>query len=233
MVDDLSRIESVYGSVAEYNRVKNDIHYQNDNVYDKKHSDSLNKKHEEYLEEVAALELEPSELAKKLRLAYEDSAKKYKNDYYESSKRYQVYLQDSMSQIANQYGKVFQNQNDVSTEMEPGTFSISYSYGTSQIYHNIINNLTKDEFMHIYADMGQIATYNRLPKYRDASPSSDKVHTISNTSLGELRRNEFDRWGVPNEDAHMILKKLRDDRIAKAEAILFQNNVDSEQLEKE
>lgn len=231
MHDDLNRIESTYGSVADYNRVREEA--ENKEFWDNLDPETQDRllseqkaKQDQYNREVEALEIEPSSLAvnltrqfvenkAKINMKRESSIMTYNEYVYESKHSYDKFLENAIPQIEESYGIKFEKGSQFG-ESDPGKFSVSFEkerFGT--VIHYAASNLDKEQFMQVYTDLREIVGYKAFPTYRDDKEHmpdifgkvSDK-HFATGLTIGELRRNYFDRWGVPNDDTHEILRNL-------------------------
>ena len=226
MADELDRIESIYGSVAEYNRVR----FEEDDARDYEETDEQRAKREkmmkDYDEEIEALQIAPTETANQLKSVFKQVCDKNDSTSYTDRDIRTKALHEAMSGIAENYGKKFE-QNSY-PKQKKGTFAISYQYteGGGTVKTATVNDLDKETFMKMYADMYSLGWTIPQTSYRDTverKPNpwglSQDMHSVQNISLGEMRRNYFDGWGVPNDDAHNVLDKVRSNREALAESI--------------
>ena len=231
MYDDLSRIESAYGSVAEYNRVREEA--ENKEFWDNLDPETQDRllaeqkaKQDRYNREIEALEIEPSPLAVNLARQLVESKAEINmkressimtnNEYvYESKHNYDKFLESAIPQIEEAYGIKFEKGSQFG-ESDPGKFSVAFEkerFGT--VIHYTASNLDKEQFMQVYTDLREIVGYKAFPTYRDDKEHTPDIfgrvsdkHSATGLTIGELRRNYFDRWGVPNDDAHEILRNL-------------------------
>lgn len=182
MVDELSRIERIYGSVAEYNRCQ----WEEDEYYEPtdEEIEEENRKHQAYLAEIERLNGTESEFVRNL---VSEWAKSKPKDDGTNASIYATYdwakarTLAIIQQIADYY-KVKVDE-DWSTFYRPpeGKFAIEVEYKDScYIKYKYIGNLDLEQFKAVFRDLH----YARL------SPTmSYKGRFIGNCSLGELLRN--------------------------------------------
>ena len=229
----LRQIESVYGSVAEYNRLQDEKaadEYWNSLSEEQqlREMDESIRRRNEYLEEVNALNIEPSELAKRVKVTFDEAVNKVTDSYYERQDNYTSALKESMETIVSNYGQKINNDVSIYRDLENNKFGIDYTYSDAGLVkHNTVLNLDKDTFLKMYSDMYSIGGYVVKPAYKD-----DKaVHTVTGMSVGELRRSEFKRWNVPDPEGQAILDELSARRAEQASNIIDNEEQISNQLE--
>lgn len=229
----LRQIESVYGSVAEYNRLQEEKaadEYWNSLSEEQqlKEMDESVRRRNEHLEEVNALNIEPSELAKRAKVTFDAVVNKVTDSYYERQDNYTSALKESMETIVSNYGQKINDDVSIYRDLENNKFGIDYTYSDAGLVkHNTVLNLDKDTFLKMYADMYSIGGYVVKPAYKDEK----EVHTVTGKSVGELRRNEFKRWNVPDPEGQAILDELSARRAEQASNIIDNEEQMSNQLE--
>lgn len=229
----LRQIESVYGSVVEYNRLQEEKaadEYWNSLSEEQqlKEMDESVRRRNEHLEEVNALNIEPSELAKRVKVTFDAAVNRATDSYYERQDNYTSALKESMETIVSNYGQKINDDVSIYRDLEKNKFGIDYTYSDAGLVkHNTVLNLDKDTFLKMYADMYSIGGYIVKPAYKDEK----EVHTVTGKSVGELRRNEFKRWNVPDPEGKAILDELSAKRAEQASNIIDNEEQMSNQLE--
>jgi len=231
MYDELASIERNYGSVAEYNRVREEERQEREwNALPESAKQSIEEqaraRRDRFKKEVEALSIEPSDLVKSIKAEYdaesEELLRKKKsgelsyNEYVNAGyKHSDELIATAIPKIEELYGIKFEKGSQFG-KSDPGKFSVSFEKSEfSQIFNYTASNLDKEQFMHIYTDMRELVGYKAFPCYRDDKEHKPDIwghvndkHYVSGLSLGELRKSYFDGWGVPNDDAHQIIENL-------------------------
>lgn len=222
-MSELIRIESIYGSVAEYNRVqqeRDEAEYWDSLSEEQKEQElkEYDERRNNYYQEVDALNIEPSEMAKELKESFDKIVNNTTGSYYDRQENYTKAFKESMQKIVDAYGQKISDNYSIYNGLDNNKFGIDYSYSEyGPVTHKNILNLDKDTFLQMYADMYSIGGYKVKPSYRD---SKSNLHTVSGLSVGELRRNEFRRWGVDDPDGKAILDDLAKKRAEQASNII-------------
>lgn len=208
-MDDLSRIESVYGSVAEYNRVM----YEEEQIYYERSEEEVKKAENDlaiYNAKIRYLNGTPSEFAIKLSREWErlepqekdyNTSSEYINAGYEYSRDKAINCTEAISK----YYDVEYSDNAASFR-NPGVnkFGIEIEYiDRGEFKHIFIGGLDYEMFKNVFRDL----------YYLDLSPTMSleyelgKTDFLSNCSLGNLRISDLRRLGFETIDS--INKELK------------------------
>lgn len=183
MIDELSRIESIYGCVAEYNRVK----WEEENYREPTEEEiaEIERQMAEYYAEIEHLNGEASDFVKALIAQWEPTKPQY--DEWNSAAYYRVRdwskarTLDIVVKIAEYYGVKVDEEWATFYRPAEGKYAISIEYvdGCSIKYKHI-GNLNPEQFKNVFRDLH----YARLAP----TMSYDGMY-VSNVSLGHLLRN--------------------------------------------
>ena len=201
MYDDLSRIESIYGSVAEYNRVK----WEEENTYEPTEEELEEDRisMEVYYAKIEKLNGEPSQFA--TDLIAEWNAKAPKEEDFADTNQY-IYAGydyahdetlDMVSRTCKHYGLTADEAWNTFYQPEDGKFAISVEYHEhGRILSKNIGNLDLETFKTVFRDLHEMGLYPTM-NYR----KNGKNNIVSNSSLGSIRYGYLTRWDVETEQA--------------------------------
>lgn len=188
-MDDLSRIESVYGSVAEYNRVL----YEEDLTHFERSEEEIAQADNElaiYNAKIKYLDGTPSEFASKLSsewVSYNPQEKdfntssEYINAGYEYSKDKTV---NCINAISKYYNVKFSDKADAFYSPGVKRFGINVEYiDSGTIKHKFIGGLDYEMFKNVFRDL----YYLNLSPTMSLEFEPGKTTILSNCSLGNLR----------------------------------------------
>lgn len=232
-MNDLDSIERSYGSVAEYNRSKDEAEAE-------RWWSSLPKSEQNWRTIESKYQNDMySEIDEKLTIPATDNAKSIANDYknktasidwqdYEQRRQGNTMLHEAMSSIAKSHGLSF---GDKTPQPDKGQFYIQYEYIDGGQYHTKSSNpMDKDTFMNAYSDLYELDK-GMTVKYRDTSGRDpDKwgraqdMHYVSNSSLASMRSCDFKHWDVDDPEGDAIIKDTK----AKYKAIVEKAKSDFE-----
>lgn len=202
-MDDLSRIEETYGSVAEYNRVmfEEEGAYREPDYDEKIERDNMMAVYNAKIEYLDGI---PSDFIVTLKTEWDEKAPKWnkypdRNSYISAG---YVYSHDKTLDIIDKVCKEYSVSADDewATFYRPGVsmFGISveyYDYG--RVYHKHIGNLNYETFKNIfrdlhYAGLAPTMSYEKVP---------NKPLIVSNCSLGNLRISYLKSYGIETDDS--------------------------------
>lgn len=207
-MDDLSRIERVYGSVAEYNRVmyeEDQIHYELSEEEVKKADNDL----AIYNSKIRYLNGTPSEFVIKLRREWEKLMPQEK-DFKTSSEFIHAGYDYSKNKVINctdaisKYYDVKFSENAASF-YNPGVnkFGIKVEYiDFGEYKYKFIGGLDYEMFKNVFRDLHYLDLYPTM--ILEYEPG--KTEILSNCSLGYLRISDLKRFGFETNDS--ISKEL-------------------------
>lgn len=204
MYDELSRIESIYGSVAEYNRV---MYEEEREAYEPSEEEIERrlKEQELYAKKKKILNGEPSDFAKKLfdewkKLEPMDEAFPNYNERVRAGWEYsRKKTLDCMEKIGEYYKIPFSADNNF-FRIEPNTFAICIDYVDKfgSILRKSVVGLDYDTFKKMFRDLD----YLRLRPTMSYQPSDGKESIIlTNIDLGTLRIYDLKLLGVETEES--------------------------------
>jgi len=197
MYDELAHIERIYGSVAEYNRVKEEEAYSN---YEPSQTELIEEEiqHKVYNKKIELLNGTPSELAQQIKEKIKNKRPKQAGEFWSSADHYNACQYDRkvkflvLKELCDVYGATFSNDKNYFATA-PGTFGFALEYEKdSRILTLSVKDLDYETFKKLYRDIQHIFTWVSVC-YRDESNNS---HLVSNTSLGGLRIADFKWWGL-------------------------------------
>lgn len=183
MVDELARIESIYGCVAEYNRCM----WEEEHEYEPTEEEIAESERQmaEYYAEIKRLNGEPSEFIKALVEEWKGTEPQYdewnSSAYYRTSRWARERCLDIMAKVAEYYGVTVDEEWKSFYEVPEGKYALKVEYHDScYIKSKNIGNLDLETFKNVFRDLH----YARL------SPTmSHNGQYVSNVSLGHLLRN--------------------------------------------
>ncbi len=194
--DELSRIERIYGSVAEYNRV---MYEESQEYYEPTKEEQIKSETDMtvYHEKIKRLDGIPSKFSQDL--AKEWKAKEPKesgswtmSDVYAWQDYGRAKKLDICSKLCEHYGVELGGN---FYRIEPNTFAIDVEYNDSnsgQIKNQAITGMNYEQFKNVFRDL-YFAKCSPTMNYCDAKGEN---HILSNCSLGNLRISDFRRWGL-------------------------------------
>lgn len=204
MYDELARIESIYGSVAEYNRCMEEEMQEEYTPtleeYEEQHIDL-----EVYHKKIEYLSGAPSDFVVKLKADWderapkEDQYPKGSNQFiYDSHDFYTEMVKDIMHKLCEHYNVTPDDKGDTFYNPEVGKLAISVDYSDSvYIKHLNVGNLDYETFKDIFRDMYYAHLYPSM-----SLGLENRNHLIlSNCSLGNLRIYDFKMAGLETEES--------------------------------
>lgn len=217
-MDDLSRIEGSYGSVAEYNRVReeeanerwwNSLPKSQQNWYEIE-SEYQSKMYDEITEK---LSIPATDHAKEVVADFKEKAGELNWRNYNDERKGNKMKHEAMQNIADTYGLKF---NDKVPEVGQGQFYITYDYIEGGQYHYKFSDpMDKDTFMNAYSDLYALDK-GMTVRYRDTSGREpdrwgveQDMHYISNSSLASIRSTDFRHWGVDDPEGDAIKSETK------------------------
>jgi len=209
-MDDLSRIERNYGSVAEYNRVR----YEEDaDTYEPSRDEQIkaSNDHAVYVAKIKCLDGVPSDFAKSLKSEWDAKAPKDEDFPDRNSAIYAGYdwsknrTLDVVNKICEHYGVESDDTWESYYRPGVGKFGISVEYNDhGKIEHKHIGGLDYDTFKDVFRDL--YACGQRPSMSYEKQP--EKPMLLSNCSLGNLRIYDLKMAGVETEES--IAKSLEE-----------------------
>lgn len=200
-MDDLTRIERIYGSVAEYNRVMEE---EEGEYYEPSEEELLElaADQEVYNEKIRILNGAPSEPAVSLKKQW-DAKKPAKTKEWNMTEVYkwQAYSKERLfavtKALCTHYGVDYQE--DMSFyRIEADSFAIELEYTDSPYIKSWdINGLSYEAFKNLFRDFH----YLGLSPVMNYCDKNGKNHIISNSSLGGLRISDLRRYGFETEES--------------------------------
>ena len=207
MADELSRIERLYGSVAEYNRVQeeeSDCWEPDEEELLRARIDSVS-----YHEQIRILNGKPGPLAETLKKEW-DSRKPAESDSWTMTDVYmwQDYRRDKVFAVTDalcrHYG--IEQDGEVSFYRTPkDTFAIDIEYqDRCNIKFWSVAGLDYDKFKALFRDLHFLG----LDPTMNCCDGNGTNHILSNSSLGSLRLSDLKWCGVETEEG--LKKELSD-----------------------
>ena len=212
-MDDLSRIEATYGSVAEYNRVMYEENFM-DQDYEPSEEEMIDSDIQMaiYNAKIEYLNGVPSEFVKDLKKEWDEKSPKEEN--FETNSQYinagYDYSRDKKLDIIDKVSRFYnvEYSEDATRFYSPGLkkFGISVEYiDIGHIKHKFIGGLDYDTFKNVFRDFH----YSGLHPTMSLGLKPDKPMILSNCSLGNLRIYDLKLVGFEsNESINAELKKL-------------------------
>lgn len=184
MIDELARIESIYGCVAEYNRCMAERDYEDYEPTEEEIAKS-ERIMAEYHAEIERLNGEPSEFIKSLIAEWKETEPQYdewnSEAYYRTNRWSKERCLDIVAKVTDHYGVKANEEWALFYEVPEGKFAIKVEYNDSCIIKSLnIGNLDLPTFKLVFRDLheaGLRPTMSHNGKY------------VSNVSLGHLLRN--------------------------------------------
>ncbi len=209
MYDDLDRIESVYGSVAEYYRVQYEERYMDHDMDD--HEDIERMIENEismkiYNEQIRVLDGEPSDIAEALRHKWDEKfieiSEESGFDYTKLNYAIRDFSHDKVLDIFDRICEHYEIISDEKWESfyRPGVgmFGISVPYSDGcQIFHKNIGCLDYDLFQQVFRDL----EYTGLCPSMSYEQTEGKPIILSNCSLGSIRIYDLRLAGLETEES--------------------------------
>jgi len=207
MYDDLDRIESVYGSVAEYYRVQYEERYMDHDMDD--HEDIERMIENEismkiYNEQIRVLDGEPSDIAEALRHKWDEKfieiSEESGFDYTKLNYAIRDFSHDKVldifDRICEHYEIISDEKWDSFYRPGVGMFGISVPYSDGcQIFHKNIGCLDYDLFQQVFRDL----EYTGLCPSMSYEQTEGKPIILSNCSLGSIRIYDLRLAGLETE----------------------------------
>ena len=202
MVDELARIERIYGSVAEYQRCMYEEEYED---YEPTDEEIIESEIElaSFNKQCQLLDGDPSEFIKELVAEWEMKAPKESdfseyNQYIYAGYDFSTERCLGIVEEVEQYYQVKAREDWDSFYGTPvGTFAIEVEYRKhSQIFSKRFGCLDYATFKDIFRDL----EYAHLRPTMCYVESEDDKHIRSNMTLGHLRIHELKHLGFENED---------------------------------
>ena len=180
MYDELSRIEGIYGCVAEYNRCM----WEEENEYEPTEEEIAESKRQlaEYEAKIKRLDGTPSEFIKALVAEWAESEPKYKDwnidGFYKVREWSKARTLDIVAKVAEHYGVKADEEWASFYEVPEGKFAIKIEYHDSCYIKSLnIGNLDFPTFKDVFRDLHYAKLYPTM---------SYKGRFISGCSLGTL-----------------------------------------------
>lgn len=187
MVDELARVERIYGCVAEYNRVM--VEEQDEYEPSEAELQESAMQSDMYHEKIRLLNGKPSEFAVKLKEFWDDkepSRSKFEdyNDYVRSGYDYAYRkFKNVIDKFEKYYNITFSDDDHNFYQTKDESFAISVEYTEhSMIKTKNLYNLDYMSFKNIFRDLYHVGLYPTM-NYR----CNNESHILSNCSLGNLR----------------------------------------------
>ena len=179
-MDDLARIENIYGSVAEYNRCM----WEEANRYEPTEEEiaESERQYAEYCAKVKKLDGEPSEWIRNLVDNWEKRKPNRDDIYggYEWARRRTLHI---MSELDSHYKVHVDEEHNTFYGVPEGKFAISVEYHLyGEIHYKMVGNLSYEQFKEIYCDLWYAGLWPTM-KYGK--------RIIGNCSLGSLRLHDL------------------------------------------
>lgn len=200
MQDDLSRIERVFGCVAEYNRCKEEDGCQYFEPSEEEIQE-IEADQRTYNAKIRFLDGIPSRLAESLKEEWDakkpaETGEWTMKEVYAWQEYGKAMLLDVVGKLCDLYGISYYDGMSI-YKTEPESFAIGCEYQESPyIKEWAVSDLTYVEFKALFRDLYYLG---RTPTmcYKDRE---GKSHILSNCSLGDLRINDLRRFGVESEE---------------------------------
>lgn len=180
---ELNRIESIYGSVAEYNRCM----WEEENEYEPTDEEIAENERQmkAYYAEIERLNGESSEFIKALIEEWRATEPQYEEwdsaAYYRTSNWSKERTLDIVAKVGEHYGVKVDEKWETFYEVPEGKYAISVEYHDGcRIYHKHIGNLDLPTFKKVFRDLHEAGLRPTM---------SHNGNYISNVSLGHLLRN--------------------------------------------
>lgn len=191
MVDELARIESIYGCVAEYNRVKWEEEAERYEPTDEEIAES-ERQMAEYYADIERLNGEASDFVKELIAEWQRSQPQYdewnSSAYYATSRWAKERCLDIVAKVVDYYGIKADEKWVSFYEVPEDKFAIKVEYNDSCIIKSLnIGNLDLPTFKDVFRDLYEAGLRPTM---------SHNGQYVSNVSLGHLLRNYIDESEV-------------------------------------
>lgn len=182
-MDELARIESIYGCVAEYNRVK----WEEENEYEPSEAEieESERRMAEYYAEIERLNGEASDFVKELITEWAKSKPQYDEwnsaAYYATSDWAKERTLNIMAKVVDHYGVEISEDYSTFYRVPEGKFAIKVEYNDSCYIKSLyIGNLDLPTFKKVFRDLHEAGLRPTM---------SHNGQYVSNVSLGHLLRN--------------------------------------------
>ena len=183
MLDELARIESIYGCVAEYNRVK----WEEENYREPTEEEitESERKMAEYYAEIERLNGEPSEFIKALIAEWKGTEPQYdewnSEAYYRTRNWAKERCLDIVEKVVDHYEVEIGEDYSAFYRVPKGKFAIKIEYNDSCYIKSLnIGNLSLEQFKKVFRDLHEASLRPTM---------SHNGQFVSNVSLGHLLRN--------------------------------------------
>ena len=186
-MNELARIESIYGCVAEYNRCMAERDYEDYEPSEEEIAES-ERRMAEYYAEIKRLNGEASDFVKALISQWEPTKPQYEEwnsaAYYATSKWAKERTLDIVTKVADHYGVKADEEWATFYRVPEGKFGIEVEYNdTCYIKSLNIGNLDLPTFKLVFRDLHEAGLRPTM---------SHNGNFVSNVSLGHLLRNYID-----------------------------------------
>lgn len=201
-MDDLARIEAIYGSVAEYNRVMEEENEGAGYEPSEEEQFAFAADREVYNEKIRILDGKPSELAVSLKEEWDAKKPAETKDWNMSEvRKWQAYSKERLfavtKALCTHYGIVHNEEMSLYKTRE-GSFAIGLEYADSPYIKSWdVSGLSYEAFKNIFRDFH----YLGLSPIMNYCDGSGKNHIISNSSLGRLRIHDLIWYGFETEES--------------------------------
>ena len=202
-MNELAYIESIYGSVAEYQRVMQE---ESQEVSETTEEELLKTRidQEVYHKKIELLNGEPSSVIKFKKIEYDEKKPVQQGSSYSASDYYanvdwsNECLADVLVLLVTLYNVSVSDDSDVFYKTPVETFAISVEYQKhSQIFHKMIGSLNYNTFKDVFRALHYLGFHPTM-LYRE---TEDHSVILSNCSLGELRIYDLKMLGLETEQS--------------------------------
>lgn len=183
-MDELARIESTYGCVAEYNRVKWEEEREE---YEPSEAEIEENERQmaKYYAEIDRLNGEASDFVKELMAEWEPTKPQYEEwnsaAYYATSRWAKERCLDIVEKVVDHYGIEADEEWESFYRVPEGKFAIKVEYNDSCYIKSLnIGNLSLEQFKLVFRDLHEAGLHPTM---------SHNGNFVSNVSLGHLLRN--------------------------------------------
>lgn len=190
-MDELNRIESIYGCVAEYNRCMAERDYEDYEPSEEEIAESV-RRMAEYYAEIERLNGNASDFVKALIAEWATTKPQYEEwnsvAYYATSEWNKARTLNIVAKVVDHYGVVADEEWASFYRVPQGKFAISVEYHDGcRIYNKHIGNLDLPTFKLVFRDLYEAGLRPTM---------SHNGQYISNVSLGHLLHNYIDESEV-------------------------------------
>lgn len=190
-MDELARIESIYGCVAEYNRVKWEEEAERYEPSEAQIAES-ERQMAEYYAEIERLNGEASDFVKELIAKWQQSQPQYdewnSEAYYRTRDWAKERCLNIVAKVVDYYGVEMSEDYSAFYRVPEGKFAIEVEYNDSCYIKSLyIGNLSLEQFKKVFRDLHEAGLRPTM---------SHNGQYVSNVSLGHLLRNYIDESEV-------------------------------------